>query len=321
MTTNKEFVLEDVKVEQNHHSIWAEKYRPRSLNEYIGNDTVKGTVKIFLEKGDIPHLLLFGPAGTGKTSLGKLVTHNIICDHIYINASDENSVDNVRNKIKGFASTVGFKPLKVVFLDEGDRLTPEAQCALRNMMETYSGHTRFIITCNYHEKMIEPIVSRCQAFEIKPPSKKDVAIHLSKILQAEKVTFKPEDIGFIVNSYFPDIRKIINFTQQSNVNGELKIATENAVESDFRSKLVELLKTPSKQGVFTEIRQLVANAAFSSYDEVYKHLFNKVDEFAKGKEAVVILELADGVYQSSMVFEKEITFVAIMFKILRILNK
>ena len=318
---NKEFVLEDVQVEQPHHSLWVEKYRPKTMSDYIGNDTVKKTVNIFLERGDIPHLLFFGPAGTGKTTLGKLIVNNLVCDYLFINASDENKIDDVRVKIKGFASTAGFKPLKIIFLDESDRLTPEAQCALRNIMEVYSGHTRFILTCNYHERMAEPIVSRCQAFEIKPISKADIASHLAKILMIENVKFKKEDIGFIVNSYYPDIRKIINFSQQSNINGELKIANENAVESDFKSKLVELLKSPSKQNAFSEIRQLVANAAFTSYDEVYKHLFEKVDEYAKGKEAVVILELADAVYQSSMVFEKEITFVAMMYKLLKVLNK
>lgn len=202
-----------------------------------------------------------------------------------------------------------------------DRLTPEAQGIMRNLMETYSAHTRFILTCNYQEKLSPAIKSRCQCFEIKPPSKKECAGHLAKILTAENVKYTPQDIVFIVNSYFPDMRKIINFSQQSNVNGSLKIAKENAIDSDYRMKLVELLKTPLKAGIFTEIRQLVADASFSNYEEVYKFLYENVGEYASGKEALAIVQLAEASYQSALVFEREITFVAAMHKMLKVLSK
>ncbi len=137
--------FEEVKPSENTHYLWVEKYRPTTLENYIGNQQLKDTIKSFIDKGDVPHLLFYGTAGTGKTTLAKAITKNIQCDILYVNASDENSVDNVRNKIKGFASSAGFKKLKVIILDEADFLSQEAQAALRNMMETYSLTTRFIL--------------------------------------------------------------------------------------------------------------------------------------------------------------------------------
>jgi replication factor C small subunit len=317
---NPYYLTEDY-VEPEHHSLWVEKYRPKTFEEFLGSESVKETVKIFLEKNDVPHLLFHGPSGTGKTSLGKLLVRHIPCDILFINASDENKVDDVRTKVQDFAMTIGNQPLKVMFLDEADRLTPDAQGVMRNLMETYSSHTRFILTCNYHEKLLPAIKSRCQTFEIKPPSKKECAAHLAKILTEEQVKFKPQDVVFIINSYFPDMRKIINFAQQSNLRGEIKIAKENSVESDYKLKLVELLKSPNSSGVFTEIRQLVADASFSNYEEVYRFLFDQVNTYAQGKEAEIILQLADATYQSAIVFEREITFVAAMHKLLKVLRK
>ena len=205
-----DFVEENRKPKKD-HSLWVERYRPQTMDKYIGNDAVKETFAQFIKKGDVPHILLFGPAGTGKTSLAKLLTKNINCDVMYVNASDENRIDDVRIKLKNYACSVGFKPLKIIILDESDRFTPDAQQALRNMMESYSSHTRFILTCNYVEKIIPALYSRTQAFEIKPVSKKDVAIRLVEILQNEGVSFTQDDIVFIVNTYYPDIRKVINF--------------------------------------------------------------------------------------------------------------
>lgn len=302
------------------HSIWPERYRPKQFEDFIGSDSVKETLKLWLEKKDIPHLLFFSSPGTGKTSLGKMLVKLIPCDSMIINASDENGVDDIRNKVQEFCMTMGMQPLKIMFLDEADRLTPDAQGIMRNLMETYAHSTRFILTCNYQEKIAPAIKSRCQCFEIKPPSKPEVMKHLVKILTAEKVTFDPKDVAFIVQSYFPDMRKIINFAQQSSVNGVLKIAKANAAEMDYKTKLVELLKAPSKTEAFAEIRQLVADAAFSNYEEVYRYLFDHVNEYAPHKQAASILVLAEAVYQSSLVFEREITFVAFMHKLLAVLN-
>ena len=135
------------------NTLWVEKYRPTTLDTYIGNEHLKSKVSMYLESGDLPHLLLYGRAGTGKTTLAKLLVNNIECDYLYINASDENNVETVRTKVKGFASTIGFKDMKVIILDECDYITPNAQAALRNLMETFSKHCRFILTCNFVERI------------------------------------------------------------------------------------------------------------------------------------------------------------------------
>jgi DNA polymerase III delta prime subunit len=318
-----DFLVQEEAIQKKDHPIWVERYRPKNLNDYIGNDIVKETCKIFVEKQDLPHLLFFGPAGTGKTSLAKILTSNISCDVLYVNASAENRVDDVRIKLKNFASGAGFKPLKVAILDESDRLTPEAQGALRNMMETYSIHTRFILTCNYFEKMIAPIVSRCQTFEIKPISKSDIARKLVNVLQAEAVNFTKEDIKFIVETYYPDIRKVINFAQQSNLNGTLKICKENAVEVDFLNKLIEILKKPAETSAFTQIRQLVVEIDPNSLELIYRHLLDKVDQYAAGKEAIIILRLAEALKQSTGLISnvRDIPFLACVYNILNDLKE
>jgi DNA polymerase III delta prime subunit len=318
-----DFVEESENKPKKVHTLWVEKYRPALLDGYLGNETLKTAVSQMIEKRDIPHLLFHGPAGTGKTTLAKLLVANIPCDYLYVNASAENGIDTVREKLKNFAMGAGFKPLKVIILDEADFLSTNAQAGLRNFMEAYSLHTRFIITCNYPEKVIPALVSRCQTYEVKPISKKEVAQKLVSILQAEKVQFTVEDLGFIVNTYYPDIRKVIQFAQQSNVNGVIKICKENALEADVYVKIVEILKNPSKPGAFQELRQIVADIDPTSLEQIYKYLFDKVDTYAKGKEALVILELGEAVNYSALVIPKvrDITFMASMQKIMKHLGK
>ena len=308
--------FEPVKQSETQHYLWVEKYRPDSLENYIGNQQLRDTVKGYIEKHDIPHLLFYGTAGTGKTTLAKTITKNIDCDVMYINASDENSVDNVRTKIKGFASSVGFKKIKVIILDEADFLSPEAQAALRNMMETYSLTTRFILTCNYVEKIIPALVSRCQTYKIEPLSKKEVAVHLKVILDKENVQYAPEDLGYVVNTYYPDIRKILNYSQQSVIDGKVKISELNSTSVDVKNKIIEFVKakTPS---AFNDIRQLIANSDIKHFEEIYDTLYDKVDEYSNGKQTLAVLVIAEYMYQSAMVVNKEITFMACIGKLLK----
>ena len=308
--------FEDKETEEVNNSLWVEKYRPSKLDEYVGNEHLKTKVADYLQSGDVPHLLFFGKAGTGKTTLAKLIVNSIDCDHIIINASDENNVDTVRNKVKGFASTIGFRNSKIVILDEFDYMTPNAQAILRNLMETFSRHCRFILTCNYVEKVIDPIQSRCQTFQIVPPTKKDVAVQISQILGKENVKFELKDLVPIIDSSYPDIRKIINTCQLNSSKGILKVDVSNIMNSDIKIKIVDLLKgKDDKRNKYMKIRQAVADSRIQDFSELYGYLYEKIDEYAGDNTSNVILTLSEGQYKDSMVIDKEITFMATIIQI------
>ena len=312
--------FEDTTNEEVNNSLWVEKYRPRKLTEYVGNEHLKQKVSDYLQTGDVPHLLFFGKAGTGKTTLAKLIVNSISCDYIIINASDENNVDTVRNKVKGFASTIGFKDMKIIILDEFDYMTPNAQAILRNLMETFSKHCRFILTCNYVEKVIDPIQSRCQTFQIVPPSKKEVALQISQILTKEGVTFEPKDLVPIIDSSYPDIRKIINTCQLNSTKGQLKLDTTSVIDSDIKSKIVEILKgSDAKPNKWKNIRQAVADARIQDFTELYSFLYEKVDDYGSGNTSNIILILSESQHKDALVVDKEITFMSCIIQIVGII--
>ena len=298
------------------HSLWVEKYRPNSLDNYIGNDHLKSKVSVYLESGDIPHLLLFGRAGTGKTTLVKLLVHNIDCDYLYINASDENSVDVVREKVKNFASTLGFKDMKVIILDECDYITPNAQAALRNLMETFSKNCRFILTCNYVERIIDPIQSRCQSFQIIPPDRKQVAQHLANILSNEEVNYDIKDIATIVNAGYPDVRRVINGAQRQVVNGSLVIDENTITQNDYKTKVLEILTKQDKKTSFQMIRQLLADSKVSDFSDLFRLMFDTVDDWGKGHIAECILILSKYQQSDAVVVDKEINIMAMFVEII-----
>ena len=299
------------------HTLWVEKYRPNTLEGYIGNDSIVNKMKTFIEGGDIPHLLFYGRAGTGKTTLAKVIIQNIECDHIYINASDENNVDTVRNKIRDFSSSIGFSALKVVILDEADYMTPNAQAALRNLMETFSKHTRFILTCNYVEKIIDPIQSRCQVFGVMPPSRKDVALRLAHICNTEQVKFDPANIGTVVNSTYPDIRRSINALQRQIVDGNLVVDKTSIIAVDYMTKVLDELKTNRK---FNNIRKIIADSQVKTFEDLYRFLFDNIDEFASTKVSNCIVIIAEAQYQDTFIVDKEINVMAMFSKIISALE-
>ena len=300
------------------HTIWNEKYRPNTLDTYVGNGIIKSTFQQYIDTNDVPHLLLYGDAGSGKTTLAKIVANTIAKDnYIYINASDENSVDTVRDKIKQFASSIGFGGLKLIILDESDYLTPNAQAALRNVIETFSKTTRFILTCNYIDKIIDPIQSRCQIFNIVPPSKKEVAQHLVKILNDEGVKYEKDNLATIINQSYPDIRRVINTTQRCVIGGVLKLDESTLVEHNYLSSILDVLKSnKNKKEKFDGIRQLLADNHVRDYNQLFRYLYDNVDTFSNGFVSTIILIIAESQYKDSFVVDHEINAMAMFIQII-----
>jgi replication factor C small subunit len=299
------------------NTLWVESFRPDTLEGYIGNEHIVEKVKIFIANGDVPHLLFYGTAGTGKTTLAKIISKAVDADVMYINASDENSVDAVRDKIKRYASTVGFKRWKIIILDEADYLTPNAQAALRNLMETYSKTTRFILTCNYVEKIIDPIQSRCQTFAITPPNKTDVAKRLVQVLEENSVKYDIKDVAAIINASYPDIRRALNAAQGSVINGQLVLDTASAIQANYMTEILEILKTPKdKKSSFAKIRQVIADSKVKDFTALYTFLFDNLDEFAVGHIGAVILLIAEAQYKDAQVVDKEINVMAMFVNII-----
>jgi replication factor C small subunit len=299
------------------NTLWVESFRPDTLEGYIGNEHIIEKVKIFIGNGDVPHLLFYGPAGTGKTTLAKIIAGSVEADIMYINASDENSVDAVRDKIKRYASTVGFKRWKIIILDEADYLTPNAQAALRNLMETYSKTTRFILTCNYVEKIIDPIQSRCQTFAITPPNKSDVAKRLVTVLNEKGVEYDIKDIAAIINSSYPDIRRAINAAQASVVGNRLQLDKASSLQANYMTEVLEVLKNAKdKKAAFTKIRQVIADSKVRDFTPMYTFLYDSLDEFAIGHIGGAILIIAESQFKDASVVDKEINIMAMFVNLL-----
>ena len=288
-------------------NLWVEKYRPQTLEGYVGNEVIKNKVLDYLNQGSIQNLLLHGVAGTGKTTLAKLIANNLNCDLLYINASDERGIDTIREKIIPFASSLGFGDVKIVILDEADYITPQAQATLRNTMESFSGNTRFILTCNYLERIISPLQSRCQTLEIKPPSKQDVAWRCVDICKDEKVDIDNIALKTIVNAYYPDIRKIINTIQGSVVNHVVKL-DESSLKDDLNEQIIQALSNKIK---LSDIRQILADSGSREFDNLFKALYDNLDKFTS-KEGEAILIIAKYQYEYTFVLEKEICVAAML---------
>ncbi|MCK9430147.1 MAG: hypothetical protein M0R17_09105 [Candidatus Omnitrophica bacterium] len=449
------------------NSLWTERYRPQTLKDFIGNDQLKAKLQQFIDEQDISHLLLSSHSpGTGKTSISKILVNSIKCDHMYINASDENNVETVRTKIKTFASTMGYNDKKIIILDEcfetgtlvnvlrgnvdvkipieqldetndliksystskhrlewrafklfnrgerelwqiefdngeivrcteehkwyihdnsgGSKLvltkdltdyilspipnenddtwnlqelhikkilktntsatvydltvdvnhnffvtdsmimtsncdftTPQFQAALRNLQETFSKTTRFILTCNYPERIIEPLQSRCQMFNVVPPSKKEIAVHIAKILVNEKIDYNNKDVATLVNLYYPDIRRIINACQQNSNKGILQLDTQSLIESNYILKIIEILKSSEqKYKKINQIRQVLVDSKVTKFEQLYKYLYDEVDDYASKNISGTILTIAEAQYQDSFVVEKEINVAAMFVKLI-----
>jgi replication factor C small subunit len=301
------------------NSLLVEKYRPTNIDNYVGNENIKNTISQYLGQNDIQNLLFYGPAGTGKTTLAKLIVKNLDCDSLYINASDERGIDTIRAKVTGFASTMSFKPLKVIILDEADFLTIQAQASLRNVIETFSRSTRFIMTCNFIERIIDPLQSRCQTLKIVPPNKVDVINHLMKITQRENIQASVGDLESIVDNSYPDVRKMLNTIQVSTVNNSLNLDTTSIVSSNYNKKILEVLKTNNSDfEKYKNIRQIIADANVSDFEELYRFLFDNSSTFAPNNEGMVAILINEYSYQSNFRIDKEINAMALISKLIEL---
>jgi replication factor C small subunit len=300
------------------HTLWIEKYRSETLEQYIGNDAIKTRIADCIANNDIPHFIFAGSAGTGKTTLAKLIVKNIQCDYLYINASDENGIDTIRDKVKGFASTASFQSIKIVILDEADFLTQPAQAALRNLIEEYSAYTRFILTCNYVERLIEPLQSRCELHMLKPPTKGAVAKHLClNVLDIENITYDMKDVAQIINAFYPDVRSILKTLQQFSKNGKLVV---DAIDDDWTKQLVQILIKRDKNAWY-QVRQLVADAQVDDFQTAYRYMFDNLSEFSYGNDAQLSVILDDFIWRAGVVPDKEINAMACIAKILEATKK
>jgi DNA polymerase III delta prime subunit len=217
------------------NNLWNEKYRPTSLDEMVLSEENR---KYFTSiQDEISNLLFIGAPGIGKTTIAKIIVQNILkCQYLYINASDENGIGTIRTKVIGFSQTKSIDgKLKVVILDEADYLTPQAQATLRNTIETFSANCRFIFTCNYLDRIILPLQSRCVSFNILPADKKAVGKHIMEICDKENISYTKDELANIILTYYPDIRKILNTIQGSISNNKLTLDTKSLINTDFEN--------------------------------------------------------------------------------------
>jgi len=298
------------------HGLLVEKFRPTTLENYVGNEHIKKTISQYLGQNDIQNLIFSGPAGTGKTTLAKIIVKNLDCDYLYINSSDERGIETIRDKVSGFASSASFKPLKVVILDEADFLTIQAQASLRNVIETFSRNTRFILTCNYVERIIDPLQSRCQTLKVIPPSKSDVAKHIAWIMGEENISFEIEDLKTIVNQFYPDLRKCLNTIQLSTLDNSLIIDKTVLVSSNYMASILKELSNAKPS--WKTIRQIIANSNTTDFEELYRYLYDNAHIYASGNEGMVAIYINEYSYHANFRLDKEINCLALIAKLIEL---
>jgi replication factor C small subunit len=296
-------------------NLWVEKYRPDGLDSLVLEDYIRADMEKYASSGEIPHLLFYGQAGGGKTTLAKVLVNNLLdCEYLYINGSDESGVDVVRGKIKAFAERKGFiSDKKVIILDECDGLSSSggggtsAQQALRNIMEEYAHNVRFILTANYFNKITDPIVSRCIVYQISPPIK-DFILRCFDILKTENISVGRGEFVPYIKSFYPDMRKAINAMQRDSIDGALVIRDHVEIAVGISTDIIKHIITKKSS---ISLRQMILDRS-SEFNNDYRLLLSGIfDEVYKFKmdddtKRLFMIELSDGMYRHESVMDKEI---------------
>ena len=299
--------------------LWTEAYRPRTIDDYVFRDAAqRQQVQSWIDAGAIPHLLFSGAPGVGKTTLAKILIHELGIDDydlLEINASRENSVDTIRDKITGFVQTMPFGQFKVVLLDEADYISPNGQAALRGVMETYHASARFILTCNYPNRVIPALHSRCQGFHIDRVDPTEFTARVATVLVTEEVTFDLDVLDTYVKATYPDLRKCLNMCQMNSISGTL--ITPNGDEGGAKDWKIDVVKL-FKAGRVHDARKLLCGSARpEEMEEIFRWMYDNVDLWAKEPEkqdqAIVIIR--NGYVNIPLVADQEINLAATMIEL------
>lgn len=301
--------------------LWVEKYRPKSVNDYVWIDRdQKHMVETWINEKYIPHLLLAGTAGSGKTTLSKVLVNELGVDpaeFLHINASRDNGVDFLRNKINNFCSTMAMGPFKVVLLDEADYITPPAQGILRGMLEQYHEGVRFILTCNYPNKIIPALHSRLQTITFKTLDETDFTRRLAEILVMEGVELDADTLSMYVKACYPDLRKAINTVQMRSTTGKLEAPKVEDTESDYKLAMVDLFR----QGRIREARNLIIKQiSLEEYEDMYRFMYRNLDLWGNDVETQdsALLLIRKGLVNHSMAADPEINLSATFVELERL---
>jgi DNA polymerase III delta prime subunit len=298
------------------HFLWVEKYRPKTIEDTILLPELKETFQGFVDQKNIPNLILAGPAGVGKTTVARAMIEQLECDYYIINGSLDRGIDTLRNEIAGFASTVSFSGgRKYVIIDEADYLTANTQTALRNFMEQFSKNCGFILTCNYKNKLIDPIHSRCSVIDFKGDRKNfpKLASQFPKrvihILTLENITFDKATVAEFIQIHFPDSRRILNELQRYSTNGEINSGILSSVRGTEFTQLLDLMKKKN----FTEIRKWVGlNVDTNAYDLFRKFYDDAVNIVKADSVPVLVILVGKYQYQAAFVSDSEINFMSFL---------
>ena len=301
--------------------LWVEKYRPKTIDGYVfRDDHQRKQIATWIKDKSIPHLLLSGVAGIGKTTLAKILIHEIGIedyDVLDINASRTNSVEDVRDKITNFVQMIPFGPFKVVLLDEADYLSPNAQAALRGVMEEYSQTARFILTCNYPNRIIPAIHSRCQGFHVERTDQTEYTARVATILVEENIEFDLDTLDLYVKVAYPDLRKCIQLVQQNSTEGKLESPNKgDAGGADWKFDMVDLFKA----GKINEARKMLCGKLRAEeMEEVYRWLYDNLDIFGEEtKQHSAILIIKQGLVDHTICVDSEVNLAATLVKLARL---